>query len=56
MVKCPYCGAWVEVNKEFTELEDCGDCVVGKMTLPCVCGEDLIVYATFVWDECYEVR
>lgn len=55
MAKCPYCGAEVEFDDEFTNFEDNGDFIVATATYECECGETLTVRAFFLWDGNLEV-
>jgi hypothetical protein len=54
--RCPYCGAVVEFDDEFTNFEDCGDYIIASATYECECGESMTVRATFVWDGNLEVN
>ena len=56
MTKCPYCGAEIEFDDEFTNFDDGGDCVIATATYVCgECDEAMTVRATFVWDGNLEV-
>jgi hypothetical protein len=52
---CPYCGAIVDFDSEFENLEDCGDYVEATSYVTCECGEMLRVRAFFNWDGNLEV-
>lgn len=54
--RCPYCKAIVEFDDEFTNFEDCGDCITASSPYVCECGESMTVKATFVWDGELEVN
>lgn len=54
--RCPYCKAIVEFDDEFTNFEDCGDCITASALYVCECGESMTVKATFVWDGELEVN
>jgi hypothetical protein len=53
---CPYCGAIVDFDSEFENLEDCGDYVEATSYVTCECGEMLRVRAFFNWDGNLEVE
>ena len=53
--RCPYCGAVIEFDDEFTNFKDQGDCIVASATYICNCGESFTVKATFAWDGEVEV-
>lgn len=55
MTRCPYCGAEIEFDDEFTSFEDEGDCIVASASYNCECGETLTVRAYFKWDGNLEV-
>ena len=54
--RCPYCKVIVEFDDEFTNFEDCGDCIIASAPYVCECGESMTVKATFVWDGELEVN
>ena len=54
--RCPYCGAVIEFDDEFTNFDDGGDCIIASATYVCgECDEAMTVRATFVWDGNLEV-
>lgn len=55
MEKCPYCGAPIEFDDEFTNFEDDGDCITASASYECECGEILTVKAFFHWDGNFEI-
>lgn len=55
MEKCPYCGAPIEFDDEFTNFEDGGDCITATANYECECGEVMTIRATFVWDGNFEI-
>lgn len=55
MAKCPYCGAAIDFQDEFTSFDDQGDCIMAAASYECECGETLTVRAYFQWDGEMEV-
>ena len=55
MERCPYCGAVIEFDNEFTNFEDEGDCIIASASYDCECGKTLTVRAFFQWDGNLEV-
>ena len=53
--RCPYCGAVIEFDDEFTNFHDEGDYIEATATYDCECGEVLTVRAHFQWDGELEV-
>ena len=56
MGKCPYCGAEIEFDEEFTNFDDYGNYIVAASPYICECGETLTVRAFFQWDGEVEVE
>lgn len=52
MEKCPYCGTPIKFDDEFTNFEDCGDCITATANYEC---EVMTIRATFVWDGNFEI-
>ena len=53
---CPNCNREIMFDDEFTNFEDCGDCIIATAT--CIgpeCGDVMTVRATFQWDGNLEV-
>lgn len=57
--RCPYCGAVIEfedVDTDFTEFEDCGECLIATMDFECQCGEQLRIEAQFEYSGKLRIR